>query len=54
LHDDEALIRGHAAWALGKIGGEEAITALQDAAKIEDDREVSKEIQYALESHYSI
>ena len=31
LHDDEPLIRGHAAWALGRIGGEEAKRALQEA-----------------------
>jgi epoxyqueuosine reductase len=54
LYDDEALIRGHAAWALGRIGGEEAIAALLDAAKVENDREVSKEIQYALDNHYAI
>jgi epoxyqueuosine reductase len=53
LRDEEALIRGHAAWALGRIRGEEAITALQDAVRIENDREVTKEIQYALGSHYS-
>jgi epoxyqueuosine reductase len=54
LHDEEALVRGHAAWALGKFGSEEAIAALQGAAKIENDREVSKEIQDALGCHYAI
>ncbi|GAC1455126.1 MAG: tRNA epoxyqueuosine(34) reductase QueG [Ktedonobacteraceae bacterium] len=49
LHDDEALVRGHAAWALGQIGGEEATQALRAATNIEEDREVRKEIAYALE-----
>ena len=49
LHDDESLIRGHAAWALGQLGGEAAIHGLNDAAKMEEDTEVRKEIAYALE-----
>ncbi len=48
LHDDEPLIRGHAAWALGRIGGEQAKQALQDALPTETDTEVQKEIQCAL------
>jgi epoxyqueuosine reductase len=50
LHDDEPLIRGHAAWALGRLGGNDAIQALQAAAPREEDTEVRKEIAYALES----
>jgi epoxyqueuosine reductase len=50
LHDHEALVRGHAAWALGRIGGEEAKQALQDALEMEEDGEVCKEIEYALGS----
>ncbi len=49
LCDDEPLIRGHAAWALGQIGGTEAIQALHEAAETEEEREVRKEIAYALE-----
>ncbi len=49
LHDDEALIRGHAAWALGQIGGEEAMGALQMATETEVDNEVRKELAYAVE-----
>ncbi len=49
LHDDEPLIRGHAAWALGQIGGEEALHALRTALESEEDNEVRKEIAYALE-----
>jgi epoxyqueuosine reductase len=48
LHDDEALIRGHAAWALGRIGGEEAFLTLQKALNIEGDEEVRNEIVCAL------
>ncbi|GAC1392955.1 MAG: tRNA epoxyqueuosine(34) reductase QueG [Ktedonobacteraceae bacterium] len=49
LHDNEPLIRGHAAWALGQLGGEEARRALQGASETEEEREVRKEIAYALE-----
>ncbi|GCE17912.1 tRNA epoxyqueuosine(34) reductase QueG [Dictyobacter kobayashii] len=48
LHDEEALIRGHAAWALGSIGGSSAVQALQEALTTEEDVEVQKEIKYAL------
>jgi len=50
LHDTEPLIRGHAAWALGRLGGEQAKQALQDALLTERDEEVRKEIQCALDS----
>src|SRR6202165_2628308 len=49
LHDVEPLVRGHAAWALGRIGGEEAKQALEDALEREEDLEVQKEIRCALE-----
>jgi epoxyqueuosine reductase len=48
LADKEALIRGHAAWALGKTGGETAREALKKAAINESDPWVQKEIQNAL------
>src|SRR6266536_50216 len=48
LHDNEPLIRGHAAWALGRIGGPRATEALHKAQKMEKDVEVRKEIQCAL------
>jgi epoxyqueuosine reductase len=47
-HDASALVRGHAAWALGRIGGTEADCALAEAAKTEDDEFVRNEIAYAL------
>ncbi len=50
LHDEEALVRGHAAWALWRIGGEQALAALHEALGTEQDREVQKEIQCALAS----
>ncbi|HTI15058.1 MAG TPA: tRNA epoxyqueuosine(34) reductase QueG [Dictyobacter sp.] len=48
LHDQESLIRGHAAWALGKIGGDAALEALKKAYETEVDEDVKKEIVYAL------
>ena len=49
LHDYEPLVRGHAAWALGRIGGEQAKLALEEASISEENEEVQKEIQCALE-----
>src|SRR5437667_2324429 len=49
LHDDEPLIRGHAAWALGRIGGEDAKRALEKMLVNEEDGETRKEIQCALD-----
>ena len=49
LNDDEPLIRGHAAWALGKLGGTEAETALKNALDSEADAEVIAEIERAIE-----
>ena len=48
LADHEALVRGHAAWALGKIGGETAKKALQKRLTVETDQNVIAEIQDAL------
>ncbi len=48
LTDPEALIRGHAAWALGRIGGEGARQALQKALEREGDADVRAEINAAL------
>ena len=49
LHDYEPLVRGHAAWSLGRLGGEQAKQALQNALISEEDEEVRKEIRCALE-----
>jgi epoxyqueuosine reductase len=48
LDDAEALVRGHAAWALGQIGSREASEALQRRLAIEPDREVYDEMEDAL------
>jgi epoxyqueuosine reductase len=48
LHDYEPLVRGHAAWALGRIDGEQAKQALQAALLTEEDKEVQQEIRCAL------
>ncbi len=45
---DNSIIRGHTAWALGKIGGKKAKFALEKALKIEKNGEVIKEIINAL------
>jgi len=43
----ESLVRAHAAWALGQIGGEESRWALEEALKRETDPGVLEEIQAA-------
>lgn len=48
LQQSEPLVRAHAAWALGQIGGKTATAALQTAAAHEKDPEVLAEIQSAL------
>ena len=48
LNDDEPLVRGHAAWALGQIGGDEAVGLLEAALETETDDLVTAEIQQAL------
>ena len=49
LDDDEPLIRQHVAWALGRIGGEEARIALRGRLNREEDLDVKQEIEQALE-----
>lgn len=48
LNDDEPLVRSHAAWGLGRIGGGPAVAALCARAEVETDREVRDEIEHAL------
>jgi epoxyqueuosine reductase len=48
LHDSEPVIRGAAAWALGRLGGADATAALQARLLIETDAEVQVEIRQAL------
>jgi epoxyqueuosine reductase len=47
LHDAEPLVRGHAAWALGRIGTGEATLALEQALATETDAWVAEEIRLA-------
>lgn len=48
LEDPEGLVRGHVAWALGKIGGREARAALEKRRSLEEDEKVRDEIGEAL------
>ena len=49
LDDEEPLVRGHAAWALGRIGLTAAMDALRRRLGVEDDAEVRSEIEAAVE-----
>jgi epoxyqueuosine reductase len=49
LGHPDALLRGHAAWAIGRIGGELAEGMLDVAARGESDATVSREIALARE-----
>ena len=48
LTDDEPLVRSHAAWALGRIGGNAAKRTLQKRLTVETEQDVITEIQEAL------
>ncbi len=50
LGEEPALVRGHAAWALGRIGGAAARAALRDRLPVEPDAWVREEIALALEA----
>jgi epoxyqueuosine reductase len=47
LEDRDSLVRGHAAWALGRIGGDAARAALRRGAEQETDPVAASEIGYA-------
>jgi epoxyqueuosine reductase len=49
LDDDEALVRGHVAWALGQIGLNDGIQALAKRLHVESDPVVRMEIEDAIE-----
>lgn len=49
LHDAEPLIRGHAAWALGRLPAEEALPTLERGLATETDEWVREELGMALE-----
>jgi len=50
LADPEPLVRGHAAWALGRIGASEARAALSSRLAAESDESVKSELAAALGS----
>ena len=50
LHDRKPVVRGHAAWALGRIGAPSALAALRRQQEMENDKTVRSEITAALES----
>jgi epoxyqueuosine reductase len=50
MTDHAPLVRAHAAWALGRIGGRHARAALEKAAGTENDMMVKLEIQIALDN----
>jgi epoxyqueuosine reductase len=50
LDDQDALVRGHAAWALGRIGTDAAMDALRGASPRETDSWVASELAAALSS----
>ena len=52
--DPRPVIRGTAAWTIGKIGGDEAARALQEALEKEKDEEVLVEIEKGLKSIDSV
>jgi epoxyqueuosine reductase len=48
LDDEEALVRGHVAWALGRIGSRDGIQALETRLRVESDPTVRMEIDEAI------
>jgi epoxyqueuosine reductase len=48
-NDAETLVRSHAAWALGQIGGSVALNNLYAALKAENDAWVQAEIKAAIQ-----
>ncbi|GAX91948.1 tRNA epoxyqueuosine(34) reductase QueG [Effusibacillus lacus] len=53
LKDERPEIRGTAAWALGKIGGEEARRSVEKALSSETDRQVRHEMRWVNGDHVS-
>jgi len=48
LGDPESLVRGHAAWALGRVGGAAARETLSGAASFEEDAWTRAELEDAM------
>jgi epoxyqueuosine reductase len=49
LNDEEPLIRGHAAWALGRIASDGALQAVRGRREVEDEEWVREELELALQ-----
>jgi epoxyqueuosine reductase len=49
LDDPHPIVRGHAAWALGRIGTARAAALLESRWRVEEDVEVRRELQEALD-----
>jgi epoxyqueuosine reductase len=45
---DDAVVRGHAAWALGRIDSRDGLAALRAALSTEEDKQVADEIRSAI------
>jgi epoxyqueuosine reductase len=54
LNDEEPLVRGHVAWALGRIGSPEAVSGLTQRLRVEMDAAVRDEINDALQESRSL
>ncbi len=50
-HETHPMVRGHVAWALGRIGSPAALDALHERLPFEQDGEVRREIELALEPY---
>ena len=50
LNDSEPLVRGHAAWGLGQIGGNDAVQALKERLEVEENPEIINELKFAIDS----
>ncbi len=50
LKDSRAVIRGHAAWALGEIGDRSALPLLEEVLQPEQNPEVARELTEAIDS----
>jgi epoxyqueuosine reductase len=49
LNDEEPLVRGHVAWALGRIPDEQSVDALRARLLVEEDEWVISELELALD-----
>jgi epoxyqueuosine reductase len=48
LEDPQPLVRGHAAWALGRVGSAAAVDALSSHGEVEIEPVVLDEVERAL------